>query len=150
MTSLTPAEGPAWTAVRISARWGRVRRVLDAGLRLKVAEGRLLWLLRDGTPRTLRQVADELDLEQSTVNRQVHAALESGVVRRFRRDDHPAYLLDITDEGRRRFRADLARQVAVHEHALSGVPEADRGAFLEHLAAYVDHLGEAAADPDVG
>lgn len=48
MTSLTPFSGPAWTAVRISSIWSRVRRAIEAGHRLKVAEGRLLWLLRDG------------------------------------------------------------------------------------------------------
>lgn len=145
MTSLTPEEGPAWTAVRITARWGLVRRAVEAGHELRVAEGRLLWLLRDGQPRTLREVAEALDLEQSTVNRQVHAALESGVIRRFRADDHPAYLLDISDEGRRRFGADLARQLALHQSALAAIPEAEQEVFLQHLAAYVDTLGEATA-----
>ena len=54
MTSLTPEDGPTWTAVRISAYWERARRGVEAGLRLKVADGRLLWLLRDGQARTLR------------------------------------------------------------------------------------------------
>lgn len=146
MTSLTPDEGPAWTAVRISARWTRVRRTVEAGHELRVAEGRLLWLLRDGEARTLRQVAEELDLEQSTVNRQVHAALESGVIRRFRAEDHPAYLLDITDEGRRRFGADLDRQLTVHQSALDAIPPAQQQTFLDHLSAYLDALGEATSD----
>lgn len=148
MTSLTPADQPAWTVIRISGQWANVRRVLESRLRLRVAEGRLLWLLRDGEPRTLRQIAQELDLEQSTVNRQVHSALESGVIVRFRREDSPTYLVDISDEGRERFRSDLAQQLAVHDQALAAVPEDEREAFLDHLAAYVDALGGAAACED--
>lgn len=148
MTSLTPDDGPAWTAIRLSARWATVRRAVENGLRLGVAEGRLLWLLRDGTPRTLRQVAEELDLEQSTVNRQVHAALDSGVIRRFRQEDQPAYLLAVTEEGRDRFSADRARQVEIHTQALTAVPGAEQDAFLAHLAVYVDALGHAATTGD--
>ncbi len=146
MTSLTPEAGPAWTAVRISAFWERARRGVEAGLELKVADGRLLWLLRDGQARTLRQVADELGLEQSTVNRQVHAALESGVIHRFREEGNNAWLLAITDEGRRRFRTDLDRQLEVHQRALDAVPEDQQADFLAHLRAYVDAIGEAAAE----
>lgn len=143
MTSLTPADQPAWTAIRISGRWANVRRVIESRLRLRVAEGRLLWLLRDGEPRTLRQIAEELDLEQSTVNRQVHAALDEGVVVRFRREGSATYLVDIADEGRERFRADLAQQLRIHELALDAIAPDDRNDFLEHLATYVDALGEA-------
>ena len=146
MTSLTPEDGPAWTAVRISAYWERARRGVEAGLRLKVADGRLLWLLRDGQARTLRQVADDLGLEQSTVNRQVHAALESGVIRRFREEGHSAWLLEITGEGRQRFRTDLDRQLEVHQRALDAVPAEHRADFLTHLRAYVEAIGEAAAE----
>lgn len=146
MTSLTPEDGPAWTAVRISAYWERARRGVETGLELKVADGRLLWLLRDGQARTLRQVADELGLEQSTVNRQVHSALESGVIRRFREERNPAWLLAITDEGRRRFRTDLDRQLEVHQRALDAVPAEQRAAFLTYLRAYVEAIGQAATE----
>lgn len=145
MTSLTPDDQPAWTVIRVSAQWANVRRVLESRLRLRVAEGRLLWLLRDGEPRTLRQIAQELDLEQSTVNRQVHSALESGVIVRFRREGSATYLVDISDEGRERFRADLAQQLDVHDRALAAIPEGDREAFLKHLTAFVAALGEGAS-----
>ncbi|MGO1165254.1 MAG: hypothetical protein ACTMHL_01415 [Janibacter sp.] len=68
------------------------------------------------------------------------------MIRRSRADDHPAYLLDITDEGRRRFGADLSRQLTAHQSALEAIPEAEREAFLEHLSAYVDALGEVTID----
>lgn len=144
MTSLTPADGPAWTAVRVASRWAAVRRGLEAGQQLKMAEGRLLWLLRDRQPRTLRQLAEELDLEQSTVNRQVHAALDSGVVVRSRPDDSPTYVVTISDEGEARFRFDMARLTAVHEQALSGIPAEEQERFLEQFATFTEGLDQAA------
>lgn len=145
MTSLTPDEGSAWAAIRISARWSTARRVIESGQQLRVAEGRLLWLLRGGRALTLREIAEELDLEQSTVNRQVHAALDSGVIRRFRREDSPTYLVEMSDEGGRRFGADLARATSIYGHAVSAVPEAERETFLEHLDAFVESLAGASA-----
>lgn len=148
MTSLTPADGPAWDAIRISARWSIVRRAVEAGQLLKVAEGRLLLLLRDGEPRSLRQVADALDLEQSTVNRQVHAALASGVIVRSRPDDSPTYLVEMSDEGRARFAADMDRLMGIYGAAVATIPPAEQERFLEHLAGFVAALGERVAGDD--
>jgi DNA-binding MarR family transcriptional regulator len=143
MNSLTPAEGPAWTAICVAARWANVRRGVEGGQLLRVAEGRMLWLLRDGQPRTLRQLAEELDLEQSTVNRQVHAALDSGIIVRFRPQDSASYVVTMSDEGEARFRTDMARLTHVYEHALTVVPEPEQERFLEHLGAFVEGLDEA-------
>ncbi|WP_245672914.1 MarR family transcriptional regulator, partial [Aldersonia kunmingensis] len=46
----------------------------------------ILWTLSDGNPRTLREIGEELDLEQSTVNRQVNAAIRNGYLERFEVD----------------------------------------------------------------
>lgn len=143
MTSLTPAEGPVWTAIRVAARWAAVRRGVEGGQLLRVAEGRMLWLLCDGQPRTLRQLAEELDLEQSTVNRQVHAALDSGIIVRSRPQDSAPYVVTMSDEGEARFRTDMARLTHVYEHALAVVPEPEQERFLEHLGAFVEGLDEA-------
>lgn len=143
MTSLTPAEGPVWTAIRVAARWAAVRRGVEGGQLLRVAEGRMLWLLRDGQPRTLRQLAEELDLEQSTVNRQVHAALDSGIIVRSRPQDSAPYVVTMSDEGEVRFRTDMARLTHVYEHALAVIPEPEQERFLEHLGAFVEGLDDA-------
>ena len=143
MTSLTPAEGPVWTAIRVAARWAAVRRGVEGGQLLRVAEGRMLWLLRDGQPRTLRQLAEELDLEQSTVNRQVHAALDSGIIVRSRPQDSAPYVVTMSDEGEARFRSDMGRLTSVYERALAVIPEQEQERFLEHLGAFVEGLDEA-------
>lgn len=142
------ADNPqAWSAMRISMRWDRARRRVDAGQQLKVAEGRLLWLLEDEQPRTLREIAEALQLEQSTVNRQVNAALAAGLLTRSRSEDGSAYRVKASATGREKFRTDVDRHMALQASALGDIPDDERETFLRHLAAYVDALN-AAVGPD--
>lgn len=64
-------------------RLQRRRKHVYDGVLLENSAFRILWVLDDGEPRTLRQLAADLDLEQSTVNRQVNAALDAGWLERF-------------------------------------------------------------------
>jgi DNA-binding MarR family transcriptional regulator len=64
-------------------RLQRRRRHVYEGVVLENSAFRLLWVLADGAPRTLRQLAGDLDLEQSTVNRQVNAAIGAGWLERY-------------------------------------------------------------------
>ncbi|GAA4696550.1 MarR family transcriptional regulator [Nocardioides nanhaiensis] len=59
-------------------RLQRRRTTVPPGTRLEVSAFRILWVLAHDGPATLRSLAEQLDLEQSTVNRQVHAALDAG------------------------------------------------------------------------
>lgn len=59
-------------------RLQRRRTTVPPGTRLEVSAFRILWVLAHDGPTTLRSLAEQLDLEQSTVNRQVHAALDAG------------------------------------------------------------------------
>ncbi|MFD6137837.1 MarR family winged helix-turn-helix transcriptional regulator, partial [Isoptericola sp. NPDC060257] len=79
------------------------RRLAEHRSPLGTADGRLLWLLSDGRPRTLREIAEALRLEQSTVNRQVNGALAAGLLRRFTAPGRSARLLEPTEEGLARF-----------------------------------------------
>ncbi len=74
-------------------RLQRRRTSVYDGVVLDNSAFRLLWLLSDGTPRTLRQLADGLDLEQSTVNRQVNAALAAGYLERYAVPGSPSKLI---------------------------------------------------------
>ncbi|NED61636.1 MarR family transcriptional regulator, partial [Streptomyces sp. SID10244] len=55
-------------------RMGRRKTNVVPGTQLEASAFAILWVLSDGRPRTLRELSEELDLEQSTVNRQVNAA----------------------------------------------------------------------------
>lgn len=52
------------------------------GARLEQSAFRILWRLAERGPLTLRELAEELQLEQSTVNRQVNTAIAHGLVER--------------------------------------------------------------------
>lgn len=73
------------------------RRVAEARTSLTAADLRLLWLQSDGRARTQREIATELNLEQSTVNRQVNAALRAGHLERRVADSGPAVLAASAD-----------------------------------------------------
>ena len=137
---------PGWRLARALARLDRAQRASEAGSRLGVADGRLLWLFSDRVPRTLRQVSEDLGLEQSTVNRQVNAALTAGLLRRFRAEGRHAHLVEATEDGLERFSRDLDQHLGLMDAALAALPEADRAGFPDLLAAFVDaYAAEATA-----
>lgn len=143
MTRITIDDAdPAWAAIRTGSRWESARREAECGQHLGRADGRLLWLFSDGEARTLAETAEALCLEQSTVNRQVNAALSAGLLRRFREEGRPSYLLEASPQGRERFSHDRSRQMHLHERALAAIPEGERAVFLEQL----DHFVQAYAD----
>lgn len=147
MTSITQyaaQAGPPWEALVVSARWDAARRDAEAGQHLGLAMGRLLWLFSDGETRTLREVTQTLGLEQSTVNRQMNAAMGAGLLLRSRREGVATYLFEASEEGIAQFRADLVRQLGLHRSALDVLPDGERTTFVRHLAAYVQAYGEAA------
>lgn len=59
----------------------------------------VLWVLMDAGPRSLRQLSDELGLEQSTVNRQVNAAMTRGLLERVKIESQAARLIQPTSAG---------------------------------------------------
>ncbi|WP_051551498.1 MarR family winged helix-turn-helix transcriptional regulator [Nocardioides sp. URHA0020] len=89
-------------------RLGRRRHVNVDGTELDMSAFKLLWILSDDSPRTLRELADELDLELSTINRQVNAAVRAGLLERFSVPDGPSKPVRPTDEGRRLYQHDSA------------------------------------------
>ena len=121
-------------------RLGKRRRTDVAGTELEASAYRLLWVLSDDQPRTLRQLAEELALDLSTINRQVNAAVRAGVLERFSVPGSPSKPVRPTEEGRRLYRHDSA----VHADLLRSVlaemgPEAARD-LIRSLAAFNDAL----------
>ena len=133
------------------ARLDQQRRLAGQRQSLGIAEGRLLWLLIDRGPRTLREVADDLELEQSTVNRQVNAALAAGLVHRYREAGRPARLVAPTPRGRAVFERDVDRMLRLYRAGLAelGADDADRLVAL--LDRFVTAYGSAVhSDTEAG
>ncbi|UVE95836.1 MarR family winged helix-turn-helix transcriptional regulator [Dietzia sp. B32] len=118
----------------------RQRRALEGAMRLGTADLRLLWLFSDGHARTLKEIAAELGLEQSTVNRQVNAALGSGLLVRSRRPGGSAYEFDRTEEGRRAFEDDAGISLGAYAAALEAMGPADAEKFLALAREFLDHF----------
>jgi len=120
------------------------RRVVESATSLSAAELRLLWLLSDGRARTQREISTELNLEQSTVNRQVNAALRAGHIERLGTGSGPAQL-SATEGGLRRYEEDVEAVMGIMGTALSALGD-EQEHFLASLAIFVEAYREAVAD----
>lgn len=119
-------------------RLQRRRTTVHAGVVLDNSAFRLLWVLSDGEPRTLRQLAEALDLEQSTVNRQVNAALCAGYLERFSVPGSPSKLVRPSVAGERAYDHDGRIRAVLISRALTdlGGPRARR--LIADLQAFND------------
>lgn len=133
------AEAPAERRLAaVLSRLDSQRRVQESQMRLGTADLRLLWLFADGRHRTLKEIAAELQLEQSTVNRQVNAALASGLLTRMRRRGSAAYEFDRTSDGRRVFEEDTGKSLGAYAAALDAMGD-DAEAFLALAQDFLGH-----------
>ncbi|HET7304409.1 MAG TPA: MarR family winged helix-turn-helix transcriptional regulator [Segeticoccus sp.] len=121
----------------------RQRHAVAGSATLAAAELRLLWLFSDGRPRTLREIADALRLEQSTVNRQVNGAIQAGHLHRFTEKGRTARLVAPTPAGRERFATDTALVLRLYDEALADLGDEGRP-FLDLLDRFVEAYAGAA------
>ncbi|WP_035719035.1 MarR family winged helix-turn-helix transcriptional regulator [Gordonia shandongensis] len=119
-------------------RLRRRRNDLHPGAILDVSAFHILWVLCEGGPRTLRQLSEELELEQSTVNRQVNAALKHGYVERYDVAGQASRMHRATASGREAFAHDgmarVERLQGVFDDLAPGEPEE----LLAQLRAFND------------
>lgn len=130
---------------RLLWRFEIMRRAEEQAEPLRSAEGRLLWLLTQGNaPLTLKQIANELELEQSTANRQVNSALRAGLLHRFREPGASAGVFEATDDGVALYERSLQRHLTRVRAALDAVPQEQRTSLVEAfttlIEAYADHV----------
>lgn len=123
----------------VLVRLDNQRRVQENKLRLGVADLRLLWLFSDGQPRTLKEIAVELHLEQSTVNRQVNAATSSGLLARMRRRGSAAYEFDRTAAGGQAYEEDTATTLGAYSAALDAMGSDDAERFVTLAQVFLEH-----------
>jgi DNA-binding MarR family transcriptional regulator len=125
--------------LRLSGR----RATTYPGSVLDTSAFRILWRLQEVGPRTLRDLADELQLEQSTVNRQVNVAIRHGLVERFEVEDQVSRLLRPTERGREAYEHDGRLRAEVLSEALADLGADRAGAMIEDLTAFNDALDRA-------
>lgn len=98
-------------------RFSKRRHAVIEGTELESSAFKLLWVLSDDRPRTLRELAEELGLDLSTINRQVNGAVKAGLLERFTVPGSPSRPVRPTAEGRRQY----AHDSAVHADLLRSV-----------------------------
>ncbi|QIG44262.1 winged helix-turn-helix transcriptional regulator [Nocardioides anomalus] len=124
-------------------RLARRRAHVYPGARLDPSAFRLLWLLTEGPPRTLRELAEELQLDPSTVNRQVNAAIGHGLVERYAVPDSPSRLLRPTEAGRAAYVHDGTLRAAVYDEVLKELGRDRAEALVAELRELNDGLDRA-------
>lgn len=129
---------PRRDVARLLSLLDRHRRLHRQQRALGDADLRILWLFADGRARTLREIADALHLEQSTVNRQVNAAVTEGLLERSREHGGQAYLFQRTAKGYRLFEADVAASLDGYDEALTALGAADAAAFVDLLDRFTE------------
>lgn len=134
-----------WELAVAAARLDRASRIIESKLHLGTADMRLMWLLADGESRTMKEISQELHLEASTVNRQVNAAIKSGIVVRCEREG-AARPIRATDEGVRLFGADVQRAMRLMGAGLAALPEHEVPGFLANLTQYAAAYRDAAEE----
>jgi DNA-binding MarR family transcriptional regulator len=125
-------------------RLARRRTQAYPGSQLDTSAFRLLWLLSEGPSRTQRGVAEELQLDQSTVTRQVNAAISHGLVERYAEPGTTGgRLLRPTEAGRAAYLRDAELRAEVYQAVLDELGAARAAALVAELRELNDGLDRA-------
>ncbi|MFC3244626.1 MarR family winged helix-turn-helix transcriptional regulator [Gordonia humi] len=127
-------------------RLRRRRNQVDSGAILEASAFAILWLFEDGRPRTLRELTEELCLEQSTVNRQVNAAIKNGYVERYEVPGQVSRLHRPTDAGLAAYEHDGRRRARHLESVFADLAPGTPEGLLRELRAYNDAYERLADD----
>lgn len=140
MPHVTPTltEAREWPLVVATARMDLARRATESRAQLTLADNRLLWLLTTEGASTMKEIGDALALEQSTVSRQVNAALERGLVEKQSREGCAARVLAASERGRDLFATEMRRGMGALGEALDVLPADEREQFVEQLLRFTD------------
>ncbi|WP_101525691.1 MarR family winged helix-turn-helix transcriptional regulator [Nocardioides houyundeii] len=133
---------PAARLTKLIVLLDRHRRIVEHCSSLRAADQRLLWLFTDGRARTLREIAEALALEQSTVNRQVNAAISAGLLQRYRAPGRSAQLVELTTEGLERFENDVSLMLDTVGTALATLGDHDSEQLLVLMERFVESYGD--------
>ncbi|GAB3654256.1 hypothetical protein GCM10027596_05800 [Nocardioides korecus] len=122
--------------LRMNAR----RSTTYAGSELETSAFRLLWVLHESGPRTMRELSEELQLERSTINRQVNAAIRHGHLERIEEPGVKAPRVRPTVEGERAYLHDGRLRGAAYSRALAELGADRAAAMVASFKAFNDAL----------
>lgn len=123
------------------------RTTTYAGSVLESSAFRILWLLEESGPRTLRELSEDLQLERSTINRQVNAAIRHGYVERVAAAGRSGGLVRPTPEGHRAYLHDGRLRAAMYARALHDLGPDRALVMVESLRELNDALDRAQEQP---
>lgn len=86
----------------------------------------------------MRELSEGLELEQSTVNRQVNSAMRHGYLERFQVDGQVSWMHRPTDEGHAAFDHDGRRRAEHLNRVFADLAPGDPAILLAQLRAYND------------
>ncbi|MGC5248601.1 MarR family transcriptional regulator [Gordonia sp. DT219] len=118
------------------SRFHRRKSEHHADAVLEASAFAILLVLSDDRARTLRELTDELDLEQSTVNRQVNAAIKHGHLERFEVEGSLSRLIRPTEYGRDAFVHDGMLRVGRLKQVFADLTPGTPDALLRELRAF--------------
>ncbi|WP_244930864.1 MarR family transcriptional regulator [Nocardioides sp. W7] len=121
-------------------RAGRLRAASYPGSVLDNSAFRILWRLVERGPSTQRELAEDLQLERSTVTRQVAAALERGLVERYDAPGRGGRLLRPTAAGDDAYLHDGRLRAARMSDALDELGVERAQGLIADLRAFNDAL----------
>jgi len=122
--------------LRMNAR----RSTTYADAVLESSAFRLLWVLHESGPRTLRELSEELQLERSTINRQVNAAIRHGHLERVEEPGVKAPRVRPTQAGEQAYLHDGRLRGAAYSRALADLGSARAEEMITALRAFNDAL----------
>ncbi len=124
-------------------RLGRRREMTSAAKALDASAFKILWILVEDGPRTLRGLAHDLGLDQSTINRQVHAVIGHGFVERFDEPDSTARLMRATAAGEAAYRSDSEIRSDGLRAIVNSLGEQSTADLAQGLASFNDAIDSA-------
>lgn len=124
-------------------RIGRRRATEHPSMQLDASAFKILWLVVESGPQTLRALSDQLQLEQSTINRQVHAAIDRGLAERYADQGCPGLLVRATPAGEAAYRHDARLRADGLRSVLEAIGEKRAARLAADLAALNDAIDRA-------
>lgn len=131
-------------------RFNRRRLTSPPGSRLDLSAFRILWLLVEQGNCPLGEIADQLGLDQSTVSRQVTAAVKRGLLERASTEGTSQVLVRPTALGRERYDHDLALRSVKYHRALHELGPDRTRALVDSLEGFLDAWERAEAAEEAG